>query len=91
MSETTDLREIVFVILLVLGVLAIVAGLVQARRSWRGDQEPYGRAMRKLDVLRRPERYAQDRAVSGIRLLTRFGSLLLAAAVILLLFKLLAR
>lgn len=91
MNEATDLREIAFVILLVLGVLAIVAGLFRARQNWRRDQEPYGRATRKLDVLRHPERYAEEHAVGGIQLLARFGGLLLAAAVVLVLFKLVSR
>lgn len=91
MNETTDSRGIVFVILLVLGVLAILAGLFRARQNWRRDQEPYGRDTRKLDVLRHPERYAEEHAVSGIQRLARFGALLLAAALVIVLFKLITR
>ena len=78
-------RSVAFLILLLLGIVALVGGLLRARLHWRSDVAPYGRQTRSLDVLLHPERYAQSDALRVIRALHITGALLVASAVVLLL------
>jgi hypothetical protein len=74
-------RELAFLVLLLLGVVALVAGLLRTRLSWRDDVSPFSRRTPQLDVLLHPERYARGDTVRATRTLDGSGALLLAIAV----------
>jgi hypothetical protein len=62
-----------FIGLLILGVLALLAGLTLTRLHWRPDIPPYGRRTRFLDVTPHPEAYVKDAQLRVIRTLNRMG------------------
>ena len=74
------MRQAAFLILLLLGVLALVSGVFWTRLNWRPDVAAYGRHTRSLDVLLHPERYAKDDALSVIRTFNVAGLALVAGA-----------
>ena len=83
--------EPTFKLLLLLGIGALIAGLLRARLNWRDDVPPFSRQTGVLELLVHPERYAKVDAVSGIRLLNGMGVLFLAGAVAVLVHEAVAR
>ncbi len=76
-----------FLSLTLLGVLALVAGLVRARSCWRADIPGYGRRTRTWHVLMHPEQYAQPHAVRMVRVLFVAGLAGIAAGLAILVQK----
>ena len=58
-----------FLTLTLLGVAALVAGMVVTRLCWRADIPAYGRRTRSWHVLLHPGQYAQPHAVGIVRVL----------------------
>jgi len=83
-------REAAFLVLLLLGILALLAGVMWTRLRWRADVPPYGRETRFLDVTLHPERYAREDSLLAIRSLNLAGALLLACAAGLVVYEILA-
>ena len=81
------MQETAFLALTVLGVFALVGGMVRARLYWRADISPYGRVISSWDVLLHPERYAERRAVRTIRALFLAGLIGVGGGVVVLLQK----
>ena len=84
------MREAAFLVLLLLGVVALLAGVMWTRASWRADVPPYGRGTRFLDVTLHPERYARADSLRAIRSLNLVGALSLACAMGLVVFEIVA-
>ena len=72
--------EAAFLILLVSGISALVAGVAMTRLHWRPDIPPYSRRTRALHVMLHPEEYVKDAPLRAIRSLNLAGGLLLAGA-----------
>lgn len=70
-----------FVCLLLLGIVALVAGLVLTRLHWRSDLEPFGRGTRYLPLLLHPDRYVRAAPLRSIRALNLAGVLLIVGAI----------
>lgn len=81
------MEQAAFLILILLGVLALVGGIVWTRLNWRADVPPYGRDTRFFDVTLHPERYATARAVPTIRRLNIAGACAIATALAILVHK----
>jgi hypothetical protein len=75
------MRQAAFLTLLLLGIAALLGGLLRARANWRSDVPRYGRRTQILGVMFHPERYAMDSSLGGIRALNCAGALLLAGAI----------
>lgn len=75
-----------YLVLLIGGILAVVAGVALTRLSWRDDIEPYhkqGPALPStLQLAVHPERFAKPDRLTEIRWLHRVGALLLGGAVV---------
>jgi hypothetical protein len=81
------MEQAAFLALTLVGVGALVWGIVHTRFNWRPDAAPYGRNTRILDVLLHPRRYAREQAVPAIRVLNIVGVLSLAGGVGILMHK----
>lgn len=71
-----------FLVLILMGTVALISGMMWTRLHWRTDVPAYGRESSALDVTLHPERYATPDAVGVIRLLFRTGLLLVGIAVV---------
>ncbi len=80
MTRSVNGTEAAFLILVLLGTVALVGGMLWTRLHWRADVAPFGRQTRSLDVTLHPERYAKSHALHVIRTLNLTGVLLVASA-----------
>lgn len=76
------MNEAVFLTGILSGTVLIVTSFVVARLNWRPDKTPYGLRTRSLDVLLRPAKYVQPRALRTTRSLQALGALLLLVGVL---------
>ena len=81
------MEQTTFLLLILLGTLALVGGMLWTRLHWRADVPPYSRRTRFLDVTLHPERYAKGQAVPVIRTLNGAGGLGVAGALAILAYK----
>ena len=84
-----SVTELVFFTLLLLGLSALLAGVLLTRLHWRADIPPYGLGTRSLDVTLHPEKYVSDAPIGVIRILNLVGALLLASAGVVVTFEIL--
>ncbi len=84
MGREMNVRETAFLVLLLLGILALLCGVLWTRLNWRPDIPPYGRHTRSLDVTLHPARYAAPHSLPAIRILNVIGAVLLAGATVVL-------
>jgi hypothetical protein len=84
-----DLTQALFLGLLFLGLGSLLSGVFWTRLNWRQDVRPFGRWTSSLDLVRHPERYANQDAVRAIRTMTVTGRLLLAGAAAMVAYELL--
>jgi Na+/H+ antiporter NhaC len=76
------MRQVAFLVLLILGVLTLVGATFLARRNWRPDIAPYGRRTRPLDLMLHPERYAKAESIRTIRVISLVGMVCLLGALV---------
>ena len=73
-------RELMFLILLSLGIFTLLSAIMLARMNWRPDLPPFGRRTSLIDLMLHPERYVTSQVIGRVRWLNRLGVLFLACA-----------
>ena len=79
--------ETAYLILIGGAILARLVGLMLTRMHWRDDIAPYSRGTKFLDVTLHPERYVKGAPLRTIWILNVAGALLLAGAVVVLVYE----
>lgn len=79
---------VLWLLLLLGGNLALVAGLFLTRRTWRSDVAPFDRGSPTLRILLHPEEFATTERLGQIRFLNWTGLVLLAGSSVLLIAQL---
>src|SRR5262249_38600465 len=85
--RTMPSTEMTFLLALFAGILCLIAGLLLTRFNWRSDVPPYGRHSKSFDVALNPAKYAGADVVPLIRTLNALGGILLAVAVLALIWE----